>query len=148
MPPEKIKLARGWFRKALNDLATARHVLLAEPPLTESAVFHCQQAAEKSIKGFLLWYDKPFTKTHNIREISGAAIDIDSDLEVLLREAAELTPYAVAYRYPEDSGEVHEPTLSESRKAIELAQKVYDEVLGRLPRQVRPPSLVSGPVKE
>ncbi|MCC7293484.1 MAG: HEPN domain-containing protein [Phycisphaerales bacterium] len=43
--------------KAHNDLRAARHMLTANPPFTEEAAFHSQQAAEKSLKGFLYWHD-------------------------------------------------------------------------------------------
>ncbi len=50
----------SWFAKAHLDLRTANLVLEAEPPLYEPAVFHCQQAAEKSIKGFLAFHKVRF----------------------------------------------------------------------------------------
>jgi len=51
------------------DLRTAAHQLTAAPPFTGDAVFHAQQAAEKSLKGFLAWHDVPFRKTHDLAEI-------------------------------------------------------------------------------
>ena len=50
--------------------------LQAKPPLTADSVFHAQQAAEKSIKGFLSWHDRPFRKTHNLVEIGEQAAAI------------------------------------------------------------------------
>jgi HEPN domain-containing protein len=41
--------------------------LLKAPALFGAAVFHCQQAAEKALKGFLAWHDTPFRKTHDLR---------------------------------------------------------------------------------
>lgn len=38
-----------WLAKAQLDLRAARFELTAEPPLTADIVFHCQQAAEKSM---------------------------------------------------------------------------------------------------
>jgi HEPN domain-containing protein len=52
MRPEVLAEARAWFQKAANDLRGADIDLAAEPPLVEDALFHCQQAVEKSIKGF------------------------------------------------------------------------------------------------
>ncbi len=138
MPPEKVALIQAWLRKAQKDLLTAKHVLTADPPLTDSSVFHCQQAVEKALKAFLLWMDKPFGKTHNLRELSQSVIEKVPRLEPLLHSAAELTPYAVVYRYPEDTGVVEEPTLTETKKAISLADKVLKEIIASLPKETWP----------
>jgi len=53
MDDAKRDLVHAWLIKALNDLRTARAVgNLAEGPL-DTAIYHCQQAAEKALKGFL-----------------------------------------------------------------------------------------------
>jgi len=40
--------------------------LKASLPFLEDALFHCQQAVEKALKGFLTWHDRPFEKTHDL----------------------------------------------------------------------------------
>lgn len=64
--PVKIEETRSWFRKAGDDLRAASVDVEAEPPLLEDALFHCQQAVEKAMKGFLAWHDQPFGKTHSL----------------------------------------------------------------------------------
>jgi HEPN domain-containing protein len=55
--------------------------LLKAPALFGAAVFRCQQAAEKSLKGgFLAWHDTPFRKTHDLEESGEACIAIDATL--------------------------------------------------------------------
>jgi hypothetical protein len=49
-------------------------LLAANPPLLGEVVFHCQQAAEKAMKGFLSWHDSPFGKTHDLALI-GLEVD-------------------------------------------------------------------------
>lgn len=66
----KLHYALDWCKKAKRDLEAAKNDLAPEVPFTDSAVFHCQQAAEKSIKGFLAYNDRPFRKTHEIRELA------------------------------------------------------------------------------
>jgi hypothetical protein len=58
MPLDPIRVAetRSWLAKATGDLRAADHDLTATPPLLEDAVFHVQQAAEKTLKGFLTEY--------------------------------------------------------------------------------------------
>ena len=58
MPHDPILMAetRAWLIKAVTDLRAAELDLGASPPLLEDVVFHCQQAAEKALKGFLGWH--------------------------------------------------------------------------------------------
>ncbi len=73
MPPDPGLVAetKAWFLKAAADLRAAECDLAATPPLLEDAAFHCQQAAEKALKGFLTWHSVPFRKTHSLEEIGG-----------------------------------------------------------------------------
>jgi len=64
LDPERIAETRAWFVKAGEDLRAADFERSAAPPLTSDIVFHAQQAAEKAMKGFLTWHDRPFRKTH------------------------------------------------------------------------------------
>jgi HEPN domain-containing protein len=51
--PELVAETRAWFAKAFHDIRAAEALATASPPLSDEAVFHCQQAAEKALKGFL-----------------------------------------------------------------------------------------------
>ncbi|MEK7329339.1 MAG: HEPN domain-containing protein [Candidatus Eisenbacteria bacterium] len=135
MPPDVGAEARRWFVKASSDLRAAEVLLGATPPFVEHALFHAQQAAEKAVKGFLVWHGRPFRKVHDLREVGGAALALDASLEPVLRRAARLSPFAGVFRYPTDMGE---PTVEEARDALALAREVYDVVLSRLPEEVRP----------
>jgi hypothetical protein len=42
--PQRLADTESWLRKAANDLRYAGIDLAADPPATEDAVFHCQQA--------------------------------------------------------------------------------------------------------
>ena len=133
--PLLITEARGWFAKAANDLRAAHHEFSAMPPLLDDIVFHCQQAAEKAMKGFLTWHNRPFRKTHSLEEIGEQCLEIDQTLKPLVDRAVPLTDYAWKFRYP---GEPEEPPLPEAQSAFELAREVYDTILSRLPAEVRP----------
>jgi HEPN domain-containing protein len=50
--------SREWMEKAATDLRAARILLHAH--IASSALFHCQQAAEKSLKAFLTGHGVPF----------------------------------------------------------------------------------------
>lgn len=80
MQPDKAATVRGWLSKAANDLRGARIDLEADPPLIEDALFHCQQAAEKSLKALLTSHDSSFKKTHDLDELGSACLALDAGL--------------------------------------------------------------------
>lgn len=135
LDPERVKEVREWFRKASEDLRAAIVDLAAQPPLTGDAAFHSQQAAEKAIKGFLSWHDQPFGKTHNLVVLGEACSAIDGTLDAILREAAVLTEFVWRFRYP---GEDEPPTREGAMKSLDLARRLYDAILQRLPPEVKP----------
>ena len=52
--PDPSELWQGvlaWLRKAETDQRAAEALLKLKPPLCDAAAFHCQQAAEKLLKG-------------------------------------------------------------------------------------------------
>ncbi len=63
--------ARGW--RAHDDLRGAEIDLAALPPLLGDVTFHCQQAVEKTLKGYLTWHDHGFRKTHDLTDLEGLA---------------------------------------------------------------------------
>jgi hypothetical protein len=110
--PARVAEVRGWLQKAAEDLRAGRYGMTAAPPLASAALFHAQQAAEKSLKGFLVWHDRGFRKTHNLLEIGEACAATDPGLEHLLRLAAALTEYA--WKVPL-SGRIRRPTARGGR---------------------------------
>jgi len=134
--PERIIQVRLWFDKANQDLRAMGVDLAANPPLVGDAAFHAQQAAEKALKGFLTWHDKPFAKTHDLVAIGNACIEIDATLASFVRDAGPLTEYAWRFRYP---GEPETQITPEQVRASELiARKLHEAVLQRLPPEVKP----------
>ena len=123
--PDRLAETREWLEKAGLDLRAAAFEFTAVPPLTADIVFHCQQLAEKSLKGFLVWHDEPFRKTHNLVEIGRQCVAIDATLEGVVRPAARLTEYAWKFRYP---GEALEPPVTEAQDAFALALVVYTDI--------------------
>jgi HEPN domain-containing protein len=133
--PELISETRAWFKKASHDIRMAELALRDDPPLTDQAVYHAQQSAEKSMKGFLTWHEQIFRKTHNLVELGAACVHILPDLEPLLRRSASLSDYAWQYRYP---GELDEPNAEEAEEALSLARETIAAILTLLPPEVKP----------
>ena len=100
MPPEAHAPGSpaDWLQHAHSDLALARTTPLP-PILFEDLCFHAQQAAEKAIKAILVACDIPVPRTHNLRtlfDLLPAEVSVPANIQ----EAAGLSDYAVASRYP------------------------------------------------
>jgi len=133
-PASEVK---AWMVKAWRGLETARRAAAGEPPFYDIAVYHCQPAAEKSVKAFLVHHGKPYEKTHDVEVLVDLACEIDSKFSALTDAADALTPYATRFRYPNATFAV-EPQPTECSEAIQHAKAVYEFVLSRLPAGERP----------
>ena len=133
--PELVDETRAWFQKASNDLRAAEALHATSPPLFGEAAFHCQQAAEKALKGLLTWNGRVFRKTHNLEEVGEECVSVDSSLREIVDRAVPLSEYAWRFRYP---GTPYEPPAAEARDAIATARAIVEAVLSRLPPELRP----------
>lgn len=133
--PELVAETRAWFVKASNDIRAAEALSAVSPPLLDEAVFHCQQAAEKTLKGFLTWNGRTFRRTHNLEEIGEQCLTIDASLREVVDQAVPLSEYAWRFRYP---GEPVAPAADEAVGAVATARMVFEAVLNRLPADVHP----------
>ena len=71
-----------WLAQARRDLETAAY-LFDGRRFKEASIF-CQQAAEKAIKGFLVFYDQRFEKTHDLQVLITLATSADPSVSALL----------------------------------------------------------------
>jgi HEPN domain-containing protein len=135
-PPEDVArdLARQRPKKAASDLLVCEQLTRPEGAFSEAVAFHAQQAAEKSLKALLVWRQVEFPKTHDLERLLELAGEGDEALAESLRDAPELTPYGVEYRYP---GEYPPVTGQAAASSVAIARTVYDEVVERLPEGVR-----------
>lgn len=136
--PARVAETREWLQKALLDFRGARIDLDAEPPLLEDALFHCQQAVEKALKGYLAWNDIPFRKTHSLEELGASCEQVDPSLKEALDPAVPLTEFAWAFRYP---GDHPAPTQDEARQGLDTARRTVAAILARLPSEAIPDDL-------
>jgi len=135
MDDAKRELVRGWLTKAQHDLASARKLAAGPDPLLDTAIYHCQQAAEKAVKWFLVFHDHRFDKTHDIEVLMTPAITFEAAFSSLIDAADRLSPYATVYRYP---GLGREPVSSEFALALQDAEHVRAAILAALPLGVHP----------
>ncbi|MBP8283406.1 MAG: HEPN domain-containing protein [Chromatiaceae bacterium] len=133
MGEEKVQAVLQWLIKARNDLRSAQRLFTANPPLLDTAAYHCQQAAEKALKGYLTLHESPFRKNHLLAPLLAECEAYDSGFGALAEAGEALTPFATTFRY---SGDVLEPEQADVAEAIQLAAAVFSFVLERLPEEV------------
>jgi HEPN domain-containing protein len=121
----KNELVKNWLIKAQHDLLAAQK-LSSEPEIYADVVlYHCQQAGEKAVKGFLVLHDQAFPRTHDIRLLLQLAIAIDPNFQQYQEASEILTPYAIEFRYPSD---VMQPTAQELQEGLEKAEELFNFV--------------------
>jgi len=110
---------REWLNRARSSLAQAR----AEHPAIyfEDRCFNAQQAAEKALKALLLRRGVRFPYVHDLEELLRLLQQSGEPIPPQIREAEQLTGYAVEARYP---GLAEPVSREEYQEAVALAEKV------------------------
>ena len=129
----KLDLVQTWLVKAQRALASARKLSTGPDPYLDVAIYLCQQAAEKAVKGFLVFHDQPFENTHDVGVLVTAATRYEPEFLAWREAAVTLTPYATEYRYPGNLLQPDEPEFSE---ALEAAEAFYQFVTSLLPPEI------------
>jgi HEPN domain-containing protein len=132
MDQAKRELIRAWLAKARHDLEAALQLGALPGGHLDTAIYHCQQAAEKAIKGFLAYHDHPLQRSHDVERLVTIASAYDPSFSKCVDSAIFLTPYATAYRYPGESTSL-EPDRDEFDEALLAAQFLVSFVLSLLP---------------
>lgn len=90
-----------WLERAAEDLLSAK-LLVQNENCYQSAAFHCQQTAEKSLKAYLLLKTGQLKDGHNLPWLCKQAIRQDEDFHQWLDECVSLNRCYIETRYPAD----------------------------------------------
>lgn len=93
-------VAKEWFRVADTDLASAEFLQGMRPIPMEIICYHCQQAAEKRLKGFLAFKGEVIERIHDLVRLNKMCRKYEKDFEAIEEDCLMLTDYAVNIRYP------------------------------------------------
>ena len=127
MSAPDLDLARRWLQKAENDLVTARQTLLLSDGPTDTVAFHAQQAVEKALEALLTFFHVEFPRTHDLVRLLDMAAPHLPALAGCRAAFAEMSNYAVASRYPDDSVELARDDVIRSLKIAEEAVATVKE---------------------
>ena len=78
-----MKLHETWLLKANNDLKSAKKLMEGTDAIADTAIYYCQQCAEKALKSFLLYNKKPLKKIHDLELLVELCIEIDLEFDEL-----------------------------------------------------------------
>lgn len=89
-----------WFVYAERDKDTACFLQNMKPCPYEIICYHCQQSAEKYLKGYLISKGQSVIKTHDLAYLIQFCIKLDTSFEQIVSQCEDLTDYAITTRYP------------------------------------------------
>ena len=124
----KDNLTREWIIKSQNDLKSAE-ILYREDGPTDSLCFHCHQAAEKIMKGFLVFNKEEFPRTHDLIHLLNLCKKIDRSFKSIEDEVSFLNRFYIEVRYPP---EIAVYSREECQEAIEYTQKLTQFAVNKI----------------
>ena len=111
---------REWFEIADSDFDSAQILNEAVRRHYEVICYHCAQAAEKYLKGYLVFNDILPEKTHDLVHLTKCCFLIDNDFQNLQTVCGFLNRFANDIRYPHK----YEVTEGDTKHAINAVEKI------------------------
>ncbi len=118
--------AREWLGKAAADLETVALLLSFDAFPRTVAAFHCQQAVEKALKGYLIKRTGKMQQGHNLLRLLQRAAQFNNTLYTHAKNVSFLNEYYVETRYPAE-----EPLLVRVED-VEECMRIMDAMMSEL----------------
>lgn len=124
-----------WLAFAEIDYKSAKSLYKDE--LFSTAAYHCQQAAEKALKAYLVHKKQQILKTHDLIKLGALCALFDKDFQKLGTALEVITPFATKFRYPSefdipDKGKV-DILLEETRFVLTfVTKKIATSMTGQM----------------
>ena len=119
----EFEFVTEWFKYADMDLKTSEHLLSMRPKPLEIICYHCQQSAEKYLKGFLIssGITEP-PKIHNLDTLCLMCMEYDPRFREIKKACSVLTQYGTQPRYPNEI----EVLENDVQNALEYTRQIRD----------------------
>ncbi len=121
-------LAGEWINIAEADLASAEFLRSMRPVPIGIICYHCQQSAEKYLKGYLALKGEEIPKTHDLVQLNNRCRKHEDNFKQIENDCLLLTDFAVHIRYPFPM-ELGETDMS---TALERATAIKNFVISKL----------------
>ena len=96
------ELIAEWFRFADDDIDTALLLKEMRPQHHEIICYHCEQAVEKYLKGFLMSKGQVPPRTHDLNNLCNLCSEHDHGFLQLQPQCSYLKQFGVQPRYPKE----------------------------------------------
>lgn len=114
-----------WYKKAQIDLQGAR-ILKYHDGDNALVAFHCQQAIEKALKGFILEKTQELLDGHSLVFLCRRASRLDEYFTDRLKDCAFVNQFYIETRYPAD---IPDPVDDdEIEECLKIAAEITDYV--------------------
>lgn len=132
MNPRDSRRYYDWFNQAEDDM-TAAELLMQDERCYNLCAFHCQQAIEKGLKGFILFRTGNLVDGHNLTWLCKQAAKLDSTFARWLSQSARLNRCYIETRYPADIP--LELSYQKVRDAYEMSSDMLDFIFGQFEKE-------------
>ena len=126
------ELYNEWINIADSDYEISKRMLDEHwPKQFINICYHSQQAAEKYLKGYLVYNNESIKllRTHDLVELLNLCTKYDNDFDTLKSIGSSLSPYATQIRYPSNAFDV---TEVEAKQALNYAKEIIDFVSSKV----------------
>jgi HEPN domain-containing protein len=130
MDYEEVK---EWLRLADDDLDSARILNKSVRKHYAIICYHCAQAVEKYLKGYLVYNEIIPKKTHDLLFLNNLCIELDKDFEEIITECGYVNRFAKDIRYPHKY-EIDESDVHYAINAVERVRDIKPVAALRKPR--------------
>jgi HEPN domain-containing protein len=117
---------KDWIEKAQRDIKSAK-VLKEHDCGNDSVAFHCQQAVEKSLKGYLISMGEGIVSGHSLIYLCKLSEKHNNKFKQYIKECGFLNQYYIETRYPADNPLI--VSDYEAKECISIAERVYETVV-------------------
>ena len=121
-PNDRRAEAARWLDHAVEDIEAIDVCLAAGHPLPGIVAYHCQQAAEKMVKGLLTVAAAQFPFTHSLKVLGDIAVIHYPHLREVLFRLEPVTAWNTGFQYPaprRQGSPVRRPTPDEIQTSLE-----------------------------
>ena len=94
--------AKEWLAYAEMDLTTAEFLLGMWPLPIAIICYHCQQSAEKCLKGLMVLKNQTPSKTHDLPLLIDTCKEFFPEIMAVSEQCAALNPFSSQPRYPRE----------------------------------------------
>lgn len=124
-----LNISQKWRENAERHLKSAK-ILMESNDVNDIVAFHCQQAIEKTFKGFLVAKRGMVVEGHSLLKLYREAKSDFLSMTELAKECAFVNQYYIETRYPSD--DPLEVTQEDAADCIRIAQTIMDEIIREL----------------